>query len=73
MFLRIVAKLELKRVIICGHSFDTTIGFTLVQSFPQIIEGFINIAGLNSIWSLGMGFMYKSCIVDIGFYKKSWK
>jgi pimeloyl-ACP methyl ester carboxylesterase len=73
LFLRIVGKLGLKRVIICAHSFGSTVGFHLASVFPQIVEGFINIAGLSSIWPIGMSYMYKACIVDNGCHLAEWK
>lgn len=73
LFLRIVGKLKLKRVTICAHSFGSTVGLTLVESFPRIVEGFINIAGLTISWPFGMSYMYKSCIVDNGYFREEWK
>lgn len=64
LFLRITSKLKLKRVIICTHSFGSTVGFYLTQTFPTAVEGFINLAGICSVWPIGMTYMYKSCIAD---------
>ena len=40
---------------------------------PNIIEGFINIAGLAGIWPVGMGYMYKACVSDLNLYDEDWK
>lgn len=73
LFLRLITKLQLKRIIICAHSFGTTVGFRLSLMHPSLIEGFINIAGLASIWPVGMGYMYKACVSDLNFYDTEWK
>lgn len=73
LFLRLIAKLQLKRITICAHSFGTTVGFRLSIMHPYLIEGFINIAGVANNWPVGMGYMYKACISDLNFYDEGWK
>jgi pimeloyl-ACP methyl ester carboxylesterase len=73
LFFRLAKSLKLKRVVICAHSFGTTVGFHLASTLPFLIEGFINIAGVGSVWPNGMSFMYKATVVDLGYHQEHMK
>jgi pimeloyl-ACP methyl ester carboxylesterase len=62
-------KLGIKRVIMCGISYGTSICNKMAQYCKEFVEGTVNIAGATVIWSIGITMMYKICVVEFGYYE----
>jgi pimeloyl-ACP methyl ester carboxylesterase len=54
--------MDIKRPIVCGHSFGSSVAFNVAEKYPNFIEGYINLAGITNYWSFGMTIVYKSVV-----------
>jgi pimeloyl-ACP methyl ester carboxylesterase len=65
--------LDLKQLVLCGHSFGSAICRSFAEKYPGIIEGLIIIGGISNFWSLGMTLIYKIIVADHKYYEQDMK
>jgi pimeloyl-ACP methyl ester carboxylesterase len=62
LIVRLLAELQVRRVILCAHSLGSIFSSYFITHFPQCVAGYINITGIVDHWYTGLLTFVQTCI-----------
>ena len=66
LIVRLMNKLQLKRIVFCGHSMGSIFMTYFVTHYQRYIEGVVSITGIVDTWYVGLLGFYRTIVVSPG-------
>jgi pimeloyl-ACP methyl ester carboxylesterase len=57
-------KLELSKIIICGHSLGSIFSSYFITHYGEFVEGYINITGIVDLWYTGLMTFFNTVVTS---------